>query len=429
MFIKRKEADQHGKGSTLHVKLDQTIDEKFKKQIEMLGLTIDDLYYLKAFKPTVDAHIDEIVDSFYRTLGMESSLTKIINDNSSIDRLKVTLRKHICEMFDGVIDSTYFEKRKKIAEVHVRIGLKTQYYIGAFQTLFIDFMGLIQKNLSKSEEQFTTLKAVSRILCFEQQLVLEAFETVIDEMKNKIEEEKRYLAQSIIESSESLAAISEQTNAAFHQLTSQSEEMITYAKKAIQISNLATLQATEGKTQLNQQTSSMTDISHSVGHIALEIEELGEISNEMEGIMDIVTHIASQTNLLSLNAAIEAARAGEAGKGFGVVAGEVRKLSDQTKESAANVAELLRNTHIKTNRLMESLKQIQTAVTTGESSMNETEQHFIQIVKAMLETKQQNTLMEQEVEQISEVISELGMAFDEVTRSADALAIVAQDLK
>lgn len=395
----------------------------------MLNLTTDDLRYLKSFKPNVDNNIGTIVDSFYRTLGMESSLTKIINDHSSIDRLKVTLRKHICEMFDGSIDAIYFEKRTRIAQVHVHIGLRTQWYIGAFQNLFIELMALVQKNISNPEIQFATLGAISKILNFEQQLVLEAFEAVIDKMKQEMENGKQRLGNSIIESTESLAAISEQTNASFHQLTSQSEEMIAYAKKAIEMSSVAAVQANEGKEQLQQQSTSMSDINLSVQHIALEIEMLVEISKEMESIMGIVTTIANQTNLLSLNAAIEAARAGEAGKGFGVVAGEVRKLSEQTKESATNVAELLHNTNMRTNKLMESLKQIQSAVTSGEQSMNGTEQKFSHIVQALHETKEQNSLMEQEVNQICDVILELGMAFDEVTHSADTLAIVAQELK
>ncbi|MCL6611886.1 MAG: methyl-accepting chemotaxis protein [Peptococcaceae bacterium] len=65
-----------------------------------------------------------------------------------------------------------------------------------------------------------------------------------------------------------------------------------------------------------------------------EIMGIGHLSGEINKVLDAITHIASQTKMLGLNAAIEAARAGEAGRGFGVVAVEIRKLSDNSKETA-----------------------------------------------------------------------------------------------
>ena len=68
------------------------VNDTIKKQLQMLNLSEDDLKYLKLFKPHVDDNIEQIVDAFYRNLGMESSLIDIINDHSSVDRLKVTLK-------------------------------------------------------------------------------------------------------------------------------------------------------------------------------------------------------------------------------------------------------------------------------------------------------------------------------------------------
>ncbi|WP_341321638.1 globin-coupled sensor protein [Solibacillus sp. FSL H8-0523] len=428
-FNKKKNEKQVIDWNTVDVKLESTRNSAVMKQLKMLGLTEDDLKHLKVFKPQVDENIERIVDTFYKNLGMEQSLVDIINDHSSVDRLKVTLKRHICEMFSGVIDSEYFEKRKKISRVHVHIGLKTKWYIGAFQSLLIDFIRLVQDHIDDDDQRFRTIAAISKILNFEQQVVLEEYELVIERMQEKLEQQKRQIGNAVIESSANLAAISEETNASFHQLTSQSDVMIAYAKKAIDISKVATDQAYQGKVQIQQQTVSMNAIHHSVGLISEEMDKLTEVSKEMESTMGIVTNIANQTNLLALNAAIEAARAGEAGKGFGVVAGEVRKLSEQTKESAVNVEALLQNTNMRTAKLQESIQEIKSAVLVGEQSMHNTEIQFNAIVESMQETKIQNSLVEQEVGEIGEVIVELGSAFDEVTDAADMLAQVAQSLE
>lgn len=399
------------------------------KQIQMLHLTESDLQYLKAFKPQVEQHIERVVDNFYDALGMERSLIDIINDNSSVERLKVTLRKHLIEMFDGHIDETYIAKRTKIAQVHVRIGLKTQWYIGAFQNLMETFVTLVEESIAHTEDQFHTIRAILKISNLEQQLVLAAFEDVVEDMKKNVEMEKQQISRSIIASTESLAAISEETNASFQQLTAQSEDMMMYAEKSSDISRDAQSQALTGKEQLQFQSKNMEVIGVSVTEIAGDIDRLVEITKEMEDIMAIVTNIANQTNLLSLNAAIEAARAGEAGKGFGVVAGEVRKLSEQTKDSATNVAKLLRTTNERTEKLLESLQRIQSEVKSGESNMSATEHQFESILQAMAQSTEQNKQMTNEVKMVGEVIEQLSIAFEEVTRSADNLAIVAQDLK
>lgn len=412
----------------VQVQLDLSSNDQIKRQFEMLQMTVDDLKYLKVFQPYVEKHIRPIVESFYSSLELEPSLTKIINDNSSVNKLKITLQKHIQEMFSGMINEQFFEARQRIAHVHVKIGLKTKYYIGAFQNLFIQFVNIVENEIKQSQDQFAIIQAISKILNFEQQIVLEAFEIVEQQIKQSIEEEKSRVSQSIVFATENLASISNQTNNSFVQLTNQSEEVTGYVKEAIHISNDAKMQAFDGKTQIQEQSQHMQHIIESVEDISDEVHKLVSNSKEMETIMSIVTNIADQTNLLSLNAAIEAARAGEAGKGFSVVADEVRKLSDQTKQSTENVALLLKNSRDLTEKLKKSMERIQIAVSSGEKSMVATEDRFTQILCAMEETQRKNNLMEVKVEAIGEVIQQLGIDFDEVTLSVDSLATVAQNL-
>ena len=410
------------------VKMDVPNHQSMVKQIEMLNLTKQDLQYLKAFQPFVMDNIDGIVDRFYSMILTERDLVDIINRHSSVEKLKVTLRRHIIEMFNGIIDEEFYLRRIKIAKVHVHIGLRTQWYICAFQDLTVSFIDLVEQYITHPKDQFSTIRAISKISNFEQQLVLEAFENTVEQHKEMMERKKEVVEKKIIESSEGLATISQETNNSFQRLSKQSDEIKLLAKKSIQVSAMAENQALEGREQLKSQSQNMNNIIHSLNDITENTEQLTEMSKEMESIMSVVTNIANQTNLLALNAAIEAARAGEAGKGFSVVADEVRKLSIQTKESVTSVATLLHKTNDRIDKLVHSLSNIQEEVASGEGNMVQTEGQFTNILNSMTEAKEQNDCMEKEVLAIAEILNELGIAFEEVTSSAEKLANVAQNL-
>jgi methyl-accepting chemotaxis protein len=111
------------------------------------------------------------------------------------------------------------------------------------------------------------------------------------------------------------------------------------------------------KTKLNtlaDQTKDTISISHTV---STKVKELGDQVSNINKILEMINGINQQTNLLSLNAGIEAARAGEAGKGFNVVAGEIRKLSYQTKEAITTIAKMTESIEEQKEATLEELKK------------------------------------------------------------------------
>jgi methyl-accepting chemotaxis protein len=99
--------------------------------------------------------------------------------------------------------------------------------------------------------------------------------------------------------------------------------------------------AEEGRVAVSSSVEGMNRISERVENIASRTLRLGELSQEIGSILDLIGEIADQTNLLALNAAIEAARAGEHGRGFAVVAEEVRKLAERTVSAARDIQALI----------------------------------------------------------------------------------------
>ncbi|TWH46956.1 methyl-accepting chemotaxis protein [Sporomusa sp. KB1] len=133
-----------------------------------------------------------------------------------------------------------------------------------------------------------------------------------------------------------------------------------------------TSQATnEGIKSLQAATGQLTCLQDIVKSATGSMQNLGRRSHEISSIVDIITSIAGQTNLLSLNAAIEAARAGEHGRGFGVVAEEVRKLAEQSAHAATQISNLVQDIQSETDatvRIMEdSMTQVDLQVSNFEN--------------------------------------------------------------
>ncbi|MCT2346402.1 globin-coupled sensor protein [Niallia taxi] len=430
IFTKKREKQGIDAQFTLRdVELNIDTHSEVYKQVQMIGLTPEDLIQIKRMHPFVLQHIDAIVDRFYKNLENEPSLLRIINDNSSIERLKKTLRTHICEMFAGEVNSQFIEKRIRIAHVHVRIGLQTKWYMCAFQDLLLSLLAIIEEHFPNKESHMPMIRAVSKILNLEQQLVLEAYDAESARIKEAAEKDKSLIRHSVTEASQNLASISEETNQSFQSLITQSNDIIVFAKKGADLARLAEGKALQGKQQINSQADNMININQKVNDISKDVHALLSITNQMAEIINIVKGIADQTNLLSLNAAIEAAKAGEHGLGFAVVAGEVRKLSDDTKKSVANVAALIQNTNGQTEKLTASLDEIMDEITKGNESMQETAEHFQHIFEAMRETKVQNNRIDEELASFLHVINEMGIDFKEVAVSADKLTLIANDME
>lgn len=116
--------------------------------------------------------------------------------------------------------------------------------------------------------------------------------------------------------------------------------------------------STEGNNIVNDAIQAMQKVSSGLTNAASRIDSLSKQSEQISNIVNTITAIADQTNLLALNAAIEAARAGEQGRGFAVVADEVRQLAGRTSKSTAEIDEVVKENNQLSNEAVQSMQEI-----------------------------------------------------------------------
>ncbi len=156
-------------------------------------------------------------------------------------------------------------------------------------------------------------------------------------------------AEGLFSQEKKLSGISEDLQSSAHKVTSQAEKIV-YATEKIKesVDNIANSMDEMSKAieEISSRTSHTSTIAEHATQETLTAKEviyrLAETLSKIDEMSNVIVNIAEKTNLLALNATIEAARAGEAGKGFTVVANEVKKLAEQTREKAGHIEEIVK---------------------------------------------------------------------------------------
>lgn len=171
-----------------------------------------------------------------------------------------------------------------------------------------------------------------------------------------------------------------------------------------------------GHERMSQVIQQMNLISDAVHNTSSSIRSLENRSNEISSIVNMITEIANQTNLLALNASIEAARVGEEGRGFAVVAGEVRKLAEQSQESAQQIRGLIDEIQEHIGKSAAAMQQGSIEVDKGLNVTQETGEFFENIMAATNKVANQ-------IQDISSSTEEISASTQEMTATAEELSI------
>ena len=225
-------------------------------------------------------------------------------------------------------------------------------------------------------------------------------------------------------------------------LASSLSEVLLAVDQARKIVSESSQVSTSGAELAGRAANETEEMAASVRATATHIQELGAESTRISSILGVISDIASQTNLLALNAAIEAARAGEQGRGFAVVADEVRKLAERTAHSTAEISSMVDGIQSGTRRAVEGMeagleqvgdsvefsRQSRDAFERMSASSGEVTRVVQDIAEAISVENDNEHAIQSHVEQVRNLIEENDRSMQEVVHSASRLKAVSSAL-
>jgi methyl-accepting chemotaxis protein len=167
-------------------------------------------------------------------------------------------------------------------------------------------------------------------------------------------------------------------------------------------------------------------IGETVTSLIGDVEDLGARSEQIGEIVELIKSIASQTNLLALNAAIEAARAGEHGKGFAVVAVEVRRLAEQTADSAKQIVGLISGMQSETRQVVVRTEQATKAVHAGTEGIYAVGRAFDEIQRSIADITSKAEQLLTTIQPVAQGAKEIAVTIENVSAISDAFVGKAQ---
>ncbi|WP_375105513.1 methyl-accepting chemotaxis protein [Lysinibacillus fusiformis] len=286
---------------------------------------------------------------------------------------------------------------------------------------------------------------------------------------NSMSEKLRQMMKQVGDSSEQVAATSEQLTASSLEVT-QATEVVTESiqdiaqgideqdtltgdvrnlsahilKKmndistSIQNVNDATVEtknmASLGRSSVHDATVHMDEISANTSELNTRVQDLDDNSAAIVAAVNVIKSIATQTNLLAINASIEAARSGEHGKGFAVVAEEVRKLADESNLAAVEIEKVVAQITDSTRIIEEDMVNSNDSVHVGRDKVNVARDNFIQIDDAITDVQAQTELVtaairtiHQDIEKLVQEINYIGEVSMKSSRHVQSVAASSEE--
>ncbi len=371
---------------------------------------------LSALAPLVASRLGllgEVIER-RRQEGLENVLKSglLLDGKQQMDRL----RAHLRELDDA--ESALLLERRQRSEASAAMAQATILWGGLFGSLVVLGAGIL---ISRS---LTTQVSVA-----------------VRHIQASSAELQAAASQQATGAKEQATAMNEVTTT-ISELMATSRQIAESARRVADIAGQTSSQARAGDATVARGTEAVNAIKRQVDAIVSHMLELGKKSQQIGAVLEIVSELAEQTNILAINATIEAAGAGDAGRRFGVVADEIRKLADRVGGSTKEIRALIDDVRAAVNTTVMTTETGSKAVEAGSNQFAQVAASFGQISTQVitateaareieLSTKQQATAVEQvnvAITNVAQASKESEVSTGQTLRTASELATLSREL-
>lgn len=325
---------------------------ELEKRLEFLRIDGVAKDALRQNAPVLEKNFDAILGNFYEHVTKYPQLSEKFGGD--VEVVKNKQKDHWRTLFSGEFSAQYYANVKHIGEIHYKVQLQPQWYIGGYSFAMCAIVdAFVDEYKKKPEDLKNAIKSMIKASLLDMDLALTTYieanavgemREQVSSMTRSIEDAFEYATSQISTSTEKLDSAAGSVTTAIETVESQSHKNVDAAEgnaeKIASVVNTSQELSSAIKEISDQVARSSTITAEAVDKTQMaqqKIDELVTCATTIGDVIQMINKIASQTNLLALNATIEAARAGDAGKGFAVVASEVKNLANQTEKATEEI--------------------------------------------------------------------------------------------